>query len=275
MNKKEISKTDREKFRRKVWAYYKKHGRHHLPWRKTHNPYCILVSEVMLQQTQVDRVLQKYLAFIERFPNVETLARAPLSDVLIVWQGLGYNRRAKMLHDASKYIVREHAGTVPREYDALKGLPGIGDYTARAVRAFAFNEREVLIETNIRAVYIEHFFNTGEKVHDTEILSHVSQTLPRGGSREWYGALMDYGSYLKKTQPNPSRTSATYKKQKPFKGSRREVRGALIRALTSGRKNRTILSALPFDIAVITEEITSLQREGLIACTDRSCALSK
>lgn len=229
----------------------------------------------MLQQTQVDRVLPKYLAFMERFPDVGSLARAPLSDVLILWQGLGYNRRAKMLHDAVKVVVNEHGGTIPREYNALRALPGVGDYTARAVRTFVFDEREVFIETNIRAVYIHHFFSDSAPVQDADILPLILRTLPRGKYALWYAALMDYGSYIKRTTSNPSRKSATYTKQTPFKGSRREIRGAIIRRLASGRVSKKRLYAEPFNMESIEEEIRSLEREGMVACTNVSCALAR
>src|SRR3989338_7324816 len=140
-------------FRSTVWKYWKEHGRHDLPWRLTHDPYRILVSEVMLQQTQVPRVIEKYKEFLKKFPTVRALAKASLSDVLKVWSGLGYNRRGKYLHDAAKEIV-----AVGNIREALaSSLPGVGPYTRAAVRVFAFNEPDILIETNIRAAYIHHF----------------------------------------------------------------------------------------------------------------------
>src|SRR3990167_45987 len=149
INSKKISE-----FRRTVWKYYNENGRHDLPWRKTKDPYRILVSEVMLQQTQVARVLEKYKQFLKRFPTVRALAKASLADVLKIWSGLGYNRRGKYLHDAAKVIVR--VGNIKKE---LTGpLPGVGPYTKAAVLTFAFNQPEVLIETNIRAAYIHHFY---------------------------------------------------------------------------------------------------------------------
>src|SRR3989338_9636687 len=147
------------KFRRKVWEYWKKNGRHDLPWRKTKDPYRILVSEVMLQQTQVPRVTEKYKEFLKKFPTVRALAKAPLSDVLKGWSGLGYNRRAKYLHDAAKQMSLFYNGRVPIGDDDLCKLPGVGDYTARAVRVFAYNEPDILIETNIRAAYIHYFYS--------------------------------------------------------------------------------------------------------------------
>ena len=147
-----------KKFKDTVWKYYREHGRSDLPWRKTTDPYRILVSEVMLQQTQVERVIPYYTRFLKKFPTVRALAKAPLSQVLIAWQGLGYNRRAKMLHEAAKEVVRGHGGLFPRTALELEKLPGVGPYTAHAVAAFAYNEDGICIETNIRTAVTHHFF---------------------------------------------------------------------------------------------------------------------
>ena len=152
-----MNKKERE-FVARVWEYYKAHGRHDLPWRKTTDPYKILVSELMLQQTQVDRVLLKYKAFLKLFPTARRLAAAPLGDVLRAWQGLGYNRRAKFLHQAAQYVTNELKGRWPKDEAGLLALPGVGPYTARAVLAFAYNEPVVLIETNVRQVFLHHLF---------------------------------------------------------------------------------------------------------------------
>jgi len=172
MNKKERA------FVEMLWGWYRAQGRHGLPWRHTHDPYAILVSEVMLQQTQVERVIPKYTAFIARFPAVSKLAEAPLADVLILWQGLGYNRRAKYLHECAKSIVREYGGKFPKSEVELRSLPGVGAYTAGAVGAFAFDEGVPIIETNIRTVFIHHFFNNRDVVSDAEVLQIVKRTLP-------------------------------------------------------------------------------------------------
>ena len=146
-------------FRKIVLCHYKKHGRHHLPWRKTKNPYRILVSEIMLQQTPVDRVLPKYQEFLKQFPSIKKLAAASLGDVLRAWQGLGYNRRAKYLHQCAAVIIYDNGGIWPRTVNELQALPGIGPYTAGAVMAFAYNQPIPIIETNIRTVYLHHFFS--------------------------------------------------------------------------------------------------------------------
>jgi A/G-specific adenine glycosylase len=201
-----------------VLAYYKSHGRHHLPWRKTFDPYKILVSEMMLQQTQVDRVIPKYEAFIKKYPTAGKLAAAPLTDVLTLWSGLGYNRRAKYLWEA-----------------ASGGTKGIGPYTKAAVAVFAHNEPVVMIETNIRTVYLHHLFPKVKNIPDEKLLPYI--VVPKGVEpRVWYAALMDYGSYLKQAHLNPSRRSKHHVKQKKFAGSDREVRGAILKAHLTGTR---------------------------------------
>lgn len=245
-------------FQKEVFSFYKTHGRHSLPWRKTKDPYKILVSEVMLQQTQVDRVIPFYTAFLKKFPTASALSKAKLSAVLKAWQGLGYNRRAKMLHEAAKAITEKHGGKFPRPYEGILALPGVGPYTAHAVRAFAFNEPGIMIETNIRAAYIHRFFPRSKAVSDLKIVPLVK--VPKGKAREWYSALMDYGAHLKKTLPNPSRKSAHHTKQKPFKGSDREIRGAILRALSRGEA----VSKLSFQKKRITAQLAALEKEGMV-----------
>lgn len=229
-------------FKKQVQGFYQKEGRHDLLWRKTKDPYKILVSEVMLQQTQVARVREKYPEFLKKFPTVETLARAPFADVLRMWQGMGYNRRAKYLRDAAQVIVRECKGRIPKTEQELRALPGVGHYTANAILAFAHDEPRVFIETNIRRVYIHHFFKNKRGVSDKKILELVKETLDTKNPREWYYALMDYGAYLPKiTRKNPNTQSKHYTKQSAFKGSLRELRGKIIRALT---EKPSTLSAL-------------------------------
>src|SRR3989344_3790495 len=187
-------------FRREVWNYWKKNGRHDLAWRKTKDPYKILVSEVMLQQTQVPRVEGKYKEFLKAFPTLQMLAKAPLGDVLRVWNGLGYNRRAKFLHDAAKDIVLKHAGKMPQSLDVLLALPGVGEYTAKAVRVFAFNEPEILIETNIRTAFFHHFYSSvlqKTRIRDEQIVPLARAAAKGQDPRLWHSALMDYGAHLK------------------------------------------------------------------------------
>lgn len=254
------------KFQNTVWEHYRTHGRHHLPWRKTTDPYKILVSEVMLQQTQVDRVIPFYKAFLKRFPTVSALAKAPLSEVLIAWQGLGYNRRAKMLHEAAKAAVKEHAGKLPKGKDALVRLPGIGPYTAGAVSAFAFNEDGLFIETNIRTVLTHHFFPKKEQVIDRDILAILQKTFPKGNARAWYSALMDYGSHLKRSGIRINAKSKHYTKQKAFKGSDREVRGMILRTLAKGpRTKRALMRLAPLERKMqFEQQLHRLSSEGFV-----------
>ncbi|MFC1541599.1 A/G-specific adenine glycosylase [Candidatus Latescibacterota bacterium] len=225
-----LTKSQIKKFQTDIYAYYKEHGRD-LPWRKTTDPYRILISEIMLQQTQVPRVVPAYERFITVFPDIRSLADVDLRSILREWKGLGYNRRAKMLKDMAAEIVARFDGVIPPDEATLRSLPGIGPYTANAVRAFAFNLPAVFIETNIRSVFIHFFFKDSAGVKDSEILPLVAQTLDTDNPREWYYALMDYGVFLKQTGENPSRSSAHYTKQSRFQGSDRQIRGKILELL--------------------------------------------
>lgn len=218
-------------FKSIIWDHYNAKKRD-FAWRTTSDPYHILVSEIMLQQTQTHRVVPKYAAFIEKFPTVIDLANAPLADLLFMWQGLGYNRRAKSLHAACKAIVHTHNGIFPNTPEELIKLPGVGPYTSGAVCTFAFNKPHVFIETNIRAVFIYFFFQHKSQIHDKELYPLIQETVDTKNPREWYYALMDYGVLLKKKLPNPARKSAHHAVQSKFEGSDRQIRGAVIRLLT-------------------------------------------
>ena len=202
-----------------------------MPWRDTTEPYFVLVSELMLQQTQVDRVVPKFDLFMRTFPTIAVLAAAPLGEVLTVWSGLGYNRRAKFLHEAAKKVVAVYNGIIPDTYDELVSLPGIGPNTAGAILAYSFNVPIVFVETNVRTVYFHHFFHDQGLVTDKEIKEMVGETIDQEHPREWYWAMMDYGSYLKKQGAGRLDKSSHYKKQAPLKGSLREVRGLILKAL--------------------------------------------
>lgn len=256
-----------QRFRNLVWKHYREQGRHTLPWRVTTDPYRILVSEVMLQQTQVDRVIPYYRDFLKHFPTVRVLASAPLKDVLGAWQGLGYNRRAKMLHEAAKVVVSEHRGKMPQDAATLRTLPGIGPYTASAVAAFSNNSDQILIETNIRTVITHHFFPQENVVSDSEILLILEQVYPRGRAREWYAALMDYGTYLKRSGIRINNRAKGYTKQSTFKGSLREVRGAILRVLLKEEKTKSaLLTLLGTDRKEQLETaLAALIQEGVVA----------
>jgi len=264
-------------FRDTVVAYYRREGRHALPWRKTHDPYKILVSEIMLQQTQVDRVIPYFTRWMKKFPTPQKLAKASLAEVLTEWSGLGYNRRAKLLRECAKVIVEHYGGAVPRDRDALVTLPGIGPYTAGAIRAFAFDEKEVFIETNIRAALIHHFFPTSKKVDDKKLLPLLSECLTQVPSaREWYSALMDYGSYLKKTNPNPSRRSRHHTRQSRFEGSLRQFRGIILRRLLNGPLEESALLNVEVEGSYFLEQaLRDLAHEGLIEHNGKKWTLAK
>jgi A/G-specific adenine glycosylase len=260
-----------DEFRNTLLAYYDANGRHDLPWRQPKGSefeaYRIVVSELMLQQTQVSRVLIKYAEFLEKFPTVQTLAQASLGDVLIAWQGLGYNRRAKFLWQAAQMVVREWRGGFPASPEDLVRLPGIGKNTAGAVMAYAYNQPAIFIETNVRTVYIHEFFKDAEAVPDKDISALLQQTIMPDSPRIFYWALMDYGTYLKKTVGNASVRSAHHVRQSPFEGSRRQVRGAVLRSLSSrGLSWQELASAIADErLAAVLQELAA---EGMIDLTN-------
>lgn len=267
MTEKKVSLSKEEKvFIKIVWKHYRASGRHDLPWRKTTDPYKILVSEVMLQQTQVARVLFKYKEFLKFFPTTRKLADASLGDVLKVWQGLGYNRRAKFLWQAARAVVDDKTGKWPKAFLELRTLPGVGEYTAGAVLNFAYNKPVPLIETNIRTVYIHHFFKDRTSVSDKELLPLIERTLDKNNPREWNWALMDYGSFLKETVGNLNKKSKTYQKQSDFKTSNRYVRGAILRAITEKPVTKQQLQKKISDIEKqrLLLQLTALCDEGLL-----------
>lgn len=253
-------------FQEQVWDHYHKLARR-MPWRDNPEPYWVLVSELMLQQTQVSRVVPKFTAFIEQFPTLQSLAEAPLSEVLRAWSGLGYNRRAKFLHQAAQQIQTDSNGVIPQTLDQLIALSGIGKNTAGAILTYAFNRASPFIETNVRTVYFHHFFRDSVDVPDKEVLALVEQTLDADHPREWYWALMDYGTYLKQTIGNNIAQSKHYTKQSVFEGSRRQLRGKILKALLDRPHSETELAAaLPDErlAAVLLE----LQQEHFVVVQD-------
>lgn len=248
-----------------VWDYYKTHKRR-LPWRNTRNPYKILVSEVMLQQTQVERVKSYYKAFLERFPNPESLASAPLSEVLVLWKGLGYNRRAINLKKAAEVVTKEYKGTFPKEYAEILSLPGVGPSTAGALMNFSYNIPTPFIETNIRSVYLHFFFKDKEGVDDKTLMKLIQESQDTKNPREWYYALYDYGVMLKKTIGNPNTRSKHYKKQSAFKGSNRELRALMLFYILEKKKVTlsTLLKDLDKDKSAVLKNIDAFIKEGVI-----------
>lgn len=241
-----------------IHAYYSKHNRL-FAWRITDNPYYIWVSEIMLQQTQTDRVKDKYSKFIEAFPRIESLAQAPLKEVLNLWQGLGYNRRAYALHATAQQIVKEYSSLIPHEPDILKSFKGIGAYTSCSIATFAYNKPTIFIETNIRSVFIKCFFSNKDTIHDKDIMPLIEQTLDYKNPRIWYYALMDYGVMLKKNYSNPNKQSAHYSKQSQFKGSNRQIRSAIIKLLINKDLSfESILEAVKESLYVEDQERVTL-----------------
>jgi len=243
-----------------------------MPWRKTRDPYKILISEIMLQQTQVGRVGPFYENFIKKFPNFKDCAHAKTSDVLQAWQGLGYNRRALALQNLSKIILEKFHGELPRTREELEGLPGIGKGTSGSLMAFAWNEPTIFVETNIRRVFIHFFFPKRRKVTDAAIERYITRTIDRKHPREWYWAVMDYGAWLASPtargprSKNPNRRSAHYVRQSKFHGSDRELRGKILRLLLIKKKTTVlgIARELNEPSKRVKKIIRGLSRDGFL-----------
>ncbi|MBI4272592.1 A/G-specific adenine glycosylase [Candidatus Uhrbacteria bacterium] len=270
-----MKKVTTNQFQKIIFDWYKKNGRHDLPWRKTKNPYHILVSEIMLQQTQIPRVLSKYTEWIEQFPAIESLANASQKQVLSLWQGLGYNRRALFLQRAVQIIHKKYGGKFPKQVSDMEKLPGIGPYTAGAVAVFSQNQPHVLLETNIRRVILHFFFSGKEKVADSEIISVLRRVSYFQDPRKWYWALMDYGAGPLKKIINPNRRSTQYRTQSRFEGSSRFVRAKIVSFLLrqkSGAVSTVIIEEIESNPQAgrfgkqeeIVKILSSLEQEGFI-----------
>ncbi|MES2876646.1 MAG: A/G-specific adenine glycosylase [Patescibacteria group bacterium] len=261
-------------FNEVIWTEGRKLYRQ-MPWREDTRPYYVLVSELMLQQTQVARVIPKFMAFVEAFPDEATLAKASLADVLKLWQGLGYNRRAKFLHESAKRIVNDFDGVFPTEHADILSLPGVGKNTCGAIEAYAFNRPSLFIETNVRTVYIRHFFADDFEVDDKWILEKLTTTIDTEHPREFYWSLMDYGSWLKANGVRNSARSKHYKKQSPLEGSLRQVRGQIIRELTTGAMTEATLRQLLKADYRFESALAGLQRDGLVSGSPAGFHLTK
>ncbi len=264
--KESLSQKIKDSFRKIIYDFYRNHKRD-FPFRESITPYKVLVSEIMLQQTQTRRVSEKFLNFIDKFPDFESLSKASVEEVLREWKGLGYNRRAIALKKIAESVVNDYNGELPDSLEILKSFPQIGHNTASSIITFAFNKPTLFIETNIRRVYIYFFFYDVNNVKDKEILPILENTIDRKNAREWYYALMDYGVMLKKNHPELHKKSAHYRKQTPFNGSTRQIRGKVLKILLE--KESLTFSELfeKFDNIkhnVIKRIIFQLKKEGFI-----------
>lgn len=270
----------KNKFQTLIWDFYSgkssayKKSKRDFPWRETHDPYKILVSEVMLQQTQTYRVIPKYEAFIGRFRNFKSLAETSNSEVLKYWIGLGYNRRAFYLKQTAQRITKEFGGKLPEDPKILQTLPGIGKNTAGAIVVFAFNKPYSFIETNIRRVFIHHFFKDSKIIiYDNEILPLIERTMDKKNPREWFYALMDYGAFLPNVITNPNRKSKHYTKQSKFEGSIRQIRGAILKKLAVSQTVKLNDLYKEFEKEKIDKALRGLEKEGFVTTKDYSIVL--
>ena len=275
-------------FQKTDWDFYRKNKRD-FPWRTLRlrsgqaDPYHILVSEVMLQQTQADRVVRYYNTWLKRFPTIESLAKASFKQIYPFWMGLGYNRRALALQKAAQKSVAQYHGVLPKDVELLEEFPGIGPYTARAITSFAYNIPIACIETNIRRVFIHEFFRKKKLVTDKQIFKIAEQALDKKNSREWNWALMDYGAMLRATLSlskggNPNRKHNNYTVQSKFEGSLRQIRGIILRILSAKPTNQKELVAKIEKITLqhpdrIKKVILTLEKEGLIKQNKKNYSL--
>jgi A/G-specific adenine glycosylase len=230
-----------------------------LPWRQVTDPFTILTSEVMLQQTQVARVLGSWERWMAAFPTVDALAAASTTDVLERWQGLGYHRRALALKRTAELCSERHGGQVPGDYESLLALPGVGPATAAGVCVFAYGQPQIYLETNVRTVFLHHFFEGCERVGDSEIIPLVRTTCDYDDPRGWYYALLDYGNHLKSILPNPSRRSRHHTRQSAFEGSTRQKRAELL---------RLVLAESGCDLEQLAARLNTRERAAARAVTD-------
>ncbi len=240
-------RRDDARFVRNILSWYKTHGRD-LPWRQTHDPYKIFVSEVMLQQTQVERVVPKYKEFLKKFPTAKKLAQAQTAEVIQAWRGLGYNRRALFLQRAAQKIQSDFGGRFPRERELLRTLPGVGEYTARAILSFAFLEPVAVLDTNHRKFY-QRFFSSKKLLADSQLLTKADEFTAGLGKRSraevyaWNQAIMDFMTAVAQentdslvqrftqSYPGNSIQKKLRKKTIPFKKTDRFIRGRIVDAL--------------------------------------------
>jgi len=256
-----LNKQNIELFRQKIFDFYQLNGRS-FPWRKTTDRYAVMISEIMLQQTQADRVVPRFEEWLQHFPDITHLSSAPLREVLSLWSGLGYNSRAVRLHRCAAIIRDSFSGIVPSRPEILKTLPGIGEYTSRSIPVFADNLDTAAVDTNIRRIII-HEFTLPEDIAPAQLQKQAEALVPTGRSREWHNALMDYGS-LELTSRKTGIRPLT--KQSKFQGSKRWYRGKLIKELIKSdemflEEISEKYASCPWDLEEI---ISDLITEGLV-----------
>jgi len=270
------------KFLTTLQSHYLAQGRHTMPWRLNTSPYSVLISEIMLQQTQVDRVEPKYQQFISELPDFQALAITPAQNVIKLWQGLGYNRRALYLQGTAKKVVSNFGSTLPHNRKSLESLPGIGPSTSGAILAYCFDDPVVFIETNVRRVLIYHFCTDEDNISDSQLtatLESILLMLPGQyfTPQTFYWAMMDYGTYLKSAVANPNRKSKHYTKQSKFVGSDRQLRGAIIQKLSqvsfSTKSELASLASSKNQQSNFTQILVDLEGEGFICSNKKGYCL--
>ncbi|MBI3273703.1 MAG: A/G-specific adenine glycosylase [Candidatus Colwellbacteria bacterium] len=271
-----------QQFQKFILDWYRRNNRDYLPWRVTSarkvSPYEIFVSEIMLQQTQVARVLEKYSQFLKAFPTIHHLARAPLGNVLRVWQGMGYNRRARYLKEAAKKIVERYHGVIPSDSALLRALPGVGPYTAGAIACFAYNKPVVFLDTNIRKVLINKFRHGENCVavyDDKELLQIAEKILYQKNPRRWHYALMDYGAVTLAKKKGLLKRVKSYHKQPRFAGSTRYWRSQIMKYLLQyDHASKDELQAF-VPSGEIKPLLSSLAKDGLVETSDDLYRISR
>ena len=270
MNSKTLNEKTIKEFQTKILSWYKVNKRD-FPWRKTTDPYHVLVSEIMLQQTQAPRVVAYYEKFIKRFPTINDLANAKNPEVLIIWSGLGFNNRAIRLKEIAKTITNSLKGNFPKQLDDLLELKGIGSYTAAAIMAFAFNKKAAVIDTNIRRVLI-HELHLNQNISPKRISEIALSVIPKGKSSIWHNALMDYGALAATAKLTKIKSKS---KQSPFKGSEREVRGKILKLLLEQKKISRINFAEIIQHPNLEDIILKMKMDGLISERNNCISIKK
>ncbi len=268
-----MTETKIREFRKLIFSWWKKHKRD-LPWRHTRNPYKILVSEIMLQQTQVDRVIPKYSEFIQKYPTIYSLARSPIADIIRSWKGLGYNRRSIYLHKTAQEIVLKYYGVFPKDEHILRSLPGIGPYTSRAIMIFSYNADVAAVDINIRKI-LTHYFFRGIVQKESVIQQTAQHILPQGKSWQWHQALMDYGAL---ELPKLNMKNMIRKNRIPFKNTDRYVRGRIIDLLRECDWQEDqfigeIVSRYKIDALRIRDNLSRLVTEHMIKISGTTISL--